>query len=142
MQSSNDAPSSRRCPDCGQAKSLEEFPRNRSMAFGRGVYCKPCHNARTRASVRRAGGARHYHLRRRYGVGASDVRLLIEKQGGLCALCETNPATQVDHDHKTGRVRGILCLHCNAGMGAFHDDPGIIERAIRYLEQHRGVTPT
>jgi hypothetical protein len=67
---------------------------------------------------------------------------MIRAQGGLCALCKTNPATQVDHDHKTGRVRGILCLHCNAGMGAFHDDPAIIERAIRYLEQHRGVTST
>lgn len=57
----------------------------------------------------------------------------IAQQGGVCAACGTAEATQVDHDHVTGRVRGILCLHCNAGMGAFRDDPRLIYQAIDYL---------
>jgi hypothetical protein len=60
---------------------------------------------------------------------------MIEAQGGLCALCRTRPATQVDHDHATGAIRGILCLLCNAGLGAFGDDPKVISSAIYYLER-------
>jgi Recombination endonuclease VII len=127
------------CPDCGEDKPLEEFPRNRNGRHGRGTYCKPCHNARNRETVRRRhGGYRHYRLKQKYGIGAAEVDALISAQGGLCALCEVRPATQVDHDHKTGKVRAILCLHCNAGMGAFKDDPDIIESAIKYLERNDG----
>jgi len=56
------------CPDCDRVKPLEEFPRNRNTPNGRAVYCKPCHNARGRAALEKVGGARTYHLKRRYGV--------------------------------------------------------------------------
>ena len=126
----------KRCPDCGEAKPLGEFPRHHNRRDGRGTYCKPCHNKRGREIKRRLyGGGRHYHLRDRYGIGAADVDQMIEAQGGLCALCRTRPATQVDHDHATGAIRGILCLLCNAGLGAFGDDPKVISSAIYYLER-------
>ena len=128
-----------RCPGCDREKPDTEFCRDRNSKTGRAFYCKGCHNERTRASVRRHGGARHYHLRQRYGVGAADVEELKRAQRGLCAVCRTAAATQVDHDHTTGKIRGILCLHCNAGMGAFEDDPGIILRAIEYLERSDGT---
>lgn len=126
-----------RCADCGLEKPEDEFPRNRRMRSGRHCYCKKCNNRRNRESLQRLfdGSSRHYHLRHRYGIAAEDVADLIEQQGGKCALCHERPATQVDHDHKTGRVRGILCLYCNAGMGAFRDDPDIIRGAIAYLRQ-------
>lgn len=75
----------------------------------------------------------------KYGISKGQVVTLIENQSGLCAVCRTAPATQVDHDHSTGKIRGILCLHCNAGMGAFEDDPSIILRAIEYLERSDGT---
>ena len=126
---------SKRCPDCAEIKALDLFPRHRSQLDGRGVYCKPCHNKRGRENKRRNGGNRHYHLKGRYGIGVAEVELMMSAQGGLCALCRTRPATQVDHDHETGAIRGILCLYCNAGLGAFRDDPRIIASAIEYLER-------
>lgn len=123
-----------KCSDCAVDKPVEEFPRNRNSRTGRGSYCKPCHNARTRANIRRLhGDTRHYHYRQRYGIGRDEVQALKESQGGLCAVCCQREATQVDHDHRTGKVRGILCLNCNAGIGALGDDPRLIYQAIDYL---------
>ena len=72
----------------------------------------------------------------KYGIGADEVDELIREQGGLCAVCRKREAKQVDHDHQTGTVRGIVCLLCNAAMGAFHDDPMLIRRAIAYVKRH------
>ncbi len=129
---------SKTCPDCRERKGIDQFPRNRNSKDGRHSYCKPCHNARGRESKQRLhGGSRHYHLRRRYGIGAWEVAQLIDALGGLCALCRERPAEQVDHDHRTGRIRGVLCGGCNAGLGQLKEDPEIIRRAIDYLKRHR-----
>ncbi len=122
-----------RCRSCGVDKPIDEFPRIRKNQPKRAPHCKPCYNARTRESVRRNGGARKYHLKAKYGLTPEQIEELKAKQGGLCAVCREAEATQVDHDHDTGRMRGILCLHCNAGMGAFRDDPRLIYQAIDYL---------
>jgi Recombination endonuclease VII len=122
------------CPDCGLEKPPGDFPRSRGRKSGRGTYCKTCHNARGRASRRLHEGNRHYHLRQRYGIGARDVNELIERQGALCAICRTRSATQVDHYHKTGKVRGALCLECNAAIGAFKDSVRLIYNAVDYLD--------
>jgi hypothetical protein len=81
---------------------------------------------------------RPYHLKRRYGITEAQFDEMVNQQGGLCAACKKRPATQVDHDHQTGRVRGILCLNCNAALGAFKDDPRIVWAAIEYLETANG----
>jgi hypothetical protein len=130
-----------RCLDCGQEKPVEDFPRNRSSGTGRGVYCKPCHNARGRETRRRLyGGSRHYHLKRRYGIGAADFDALLTEQGMLCPICLKRPAEHVDHDHKTKKVRGILCEQCNGGLGQFKDNVQTIRNAIEYLGRNRGTT--
>jgi hypothetical protein len=126
------------CPDCAEEKPLEDFPRFHRNKDGRGTYCKPCHNSRNRETITRlyGGSTRHYHLKQKYGIGAAEVERLIQHQGGVCAVCQKRPATQVDHDHVTGGIRGILCIYCNAAMGAFRDDPAVIASAIEYLESH------
>lgn len=127
-----------RCRDCGQEKEPEEFPRNRSSASGRGRYCKPCHNARGRETVKRLyGDSRHYHYKQKYGISRADYDEMLRQQLGICVICKWRPATQVDHDHKTGTVRALLCLKCNAGLGAFHDDVEAMCRAADYLEANR-----
>lgn len=126
----------KRCPDCEQLLELDEFPKNRSTRSGYGVYCKQCHNKRGRLTLSRNGGARRYHLRRRYGIEPAQMAEMIRMQGGRCASCGEKPAVHVDHDHVAGAIRGILCLTCNSGMGHFHDDPAIIRRAISYLERN------
>lgn len=124
--------------DCAVEKPLSDFPSSRNRPDGRGLYCKPCHNARSRDTRQRLyGGGRHYHLRRRYGIGADEVAGMVEAQGGVCAICLEGKAEHVDHDHLTGSVRGILCFNCNGGLGQFRDRADVMERAIVYL---RGTT--
>lgn len=121
------------CPDCQQTRPLEDFPRNRSMSDGRGGYCKPCHNKRGRETkLRLYGGTREYHLRHRYGIGQAEVDAMIGAQGGTCAVCAGKPE-HVDHDHKTGQVRGVLCFLCNQALGNVRDDPAVLTGLIRYL---------
>jgi hypothetical protein len=128
----------KRCPDCGIDKPLAEFPRNKNYSDGRHSYCKPCHNARGKESKQRLhGGSRHYHLVRRYGIGAHQVEAMIRVQGGRCAICKTEPAVHVDHDHDSGLIRGVLCFNCNGGLGQFKDDPRNLTRALAYLEGAR-----
>jgi hypothetical protein len=125
----------KRCPDCGQYKPLSEFPRNRRMRDGRHAYCKPCHNARGKETKQRLyGGSRHYHLKRRYGIGAAEFDELVRQQADACPICEKVGPEHVDHDHVTGRVRGILCFNCNGGLGQFGDDTERLARAQLYLE--------
>jgi hypothetical protein len=125
----------KRCADCREWKPLEEFPSNRNYKDGRHPYCKPCHNARSKESTQRLyGGSRHYHLKRRYGIGAAEVDELIRLQAGVCPICARENPEHVDHDHKSGKVRGILCFNCNGGLGQFSDNTERLVNAIDYVE--------
>ena len=125
------------CPDCDAVKPLAEFPRTRASRSGAYTYCKPCHNIRGRAARDKVGGSRTYHLKRRYGITAEEADEMLAEQGGLCAICRTEPAAHVDHDHDTGGVRELLCFNCNGGLGQFRDDPEVLRAAAEYVERHR-----
>jgi hypothetical protein len=103
---------------------------------GRHTNCKPCHNARGRATLEKLGGSRSYHLKRRYGITAAEADALLESQGGVCAICKAAPAAHVDHDHATGAVRALLCFNCNGGLGQFRDDPKLLHAAAYYVAFH------
>ena len=60
---------------------------------------------------------------------------MIEAQGGTCATCDAKPE-HVDHDHRTGKVRGVLCFNCNQALGNVRDDPTTLQELTRYLRQH------
>lgn len=85
---------------------------------------------RNRAKVREV--QRRYELKQ-YGLTLEDERGMFRRQGGLCAICRARPAKAVDHDHATGRVRGLLCGPCNRGLGLFHDQKEVLRRALEYL---------
>jgi hypothetical protein len=122
------------CPRCQQVLSRDAFGRNRSTFDGLTAYCRSCHNTVTKENLaRRDGGSRDYHLRRRYGISAAEVDAMIEAQGGVCAACKTDEPVHVDHDHKTGRVRGILCFLCNQALGNVRDDMRRLQSLIDYL---------
>lgn len=122
------------CPGCGSSKPLDDFCKNRSTGDGLAAYCKSCHNERNRATRARSGGSRNSHLIRRYQLSAEEVEKMIAAQGGLCASCREDPATQVDHDHETGKVRGVLCDGCNGGIALFDEDIDLLRRAYLYLD--------
>jgi hypothetical protein len=134
QQHFDELPPLKRCPDCGDSKPLDDLPRNKATHDGRAVYCKPCHNARGRETVERLyGGSRHYHLKRRYGIGADDFDRLVAEQGGVCAICGREDPEHVDHSHDTGEVRGILCFNCNGGLGQFRDSVDTLQAAVSDL---------
>lgn len=123
------------CPDCESAKPFEAFARTTASASGYHSYCRPCHNQRGQETRQRLyGGSRHYHSKRRYGIGADEVDALIAEQGGVCAICGVAEPAHVDHDHLTGTVRGVLCFNCNGGLGQFRDRVDVMRKAITYLE--------
>jgi hypothetical protein len=79
-----------------------------------------------------------------YGLTPEAYFVLRMVQGNKCAICGKLPIStgnrqrlHVDHDHVTGRVRGLLCPDCNRGLGSFHDNPGFLTQAAAYLR--RGV---
>ena len=65
---------------------------------------------------------------------------MLDQQGGVCAICNMeHESYHVDHDHVTGRIRGILCFKCNNALGLFQDDPDRLQAALGYLAEMSGV---
>lgn len=90
------------------------------------------------------GGRRAWRIQYAYGLSLEQFEALLAAQGGRCAICRTDTPPgegrkgvwNVDHCHKTGAVRGILCAWCNSGLGYMRDDPEALRNAIAYLELH------
>lgn len=72
---------------------------------------------------------------RKYGITPEDYDQMFEVQQGLCAICAeaSDLRLHIDHDHETGKVRGLLCARCNPALGAFRDSPVLLQAAIDYL---------
>lgn len=84
-------------------------------------------------------------LRRKYGITIQQYHEMLIAQGGVCAICgkaESNEirgkvlSLAVDHDHKTGAVRELLCSSCNTALGLLNDDPALLSAAKAYLAKH------
>lgn len=78
---------------------------------------------------------------RLYGITLDQYHAMLEQQGERCAICQrvikpVGRSTHIDHDHATGKVRGLLCEQCNAGLGQFKDRPEVLRAAATYLERH------
>ncbi|WP_322985916.1 endonuclease VII domain-containing protein [Streptomyces sp. S584] len=112
------------CRTCGEVKPHSEWHRNSTATDGLATRCKAC-----KAIQGRAG-----HLKRHYGMTEAQCEAMVSSQSGVCTICLAAPAVHVDHCHKTGRVRGVLCFNCNSAIGKLGDDPDSLRRAIAYLE--------
>ena len=88
---------------------------------------------------------RAWHLKTTYKMSEEDFERMKAKQNGACAVClTTEPLTRsgvfaIDHDHRTGAVRGLLCMQCNVALGAVKDRIDILERLIEYLRRSGGA---
>jgi hypothetical protein len=141
----------RTCTVCNKAKPLTEFFRDRSKKHGYQARCKPC-KARKFREWRKANPEynrnrywsnrdyeRQRHLVRKYGVTFDDYGRMLRAQLGCCAICHRPEPERrmldVDHDHETGRVRGLLCTSCNRVLGHAGDSAQQLRAAADYLDR-------
>jgi hypothetical protein len=82
---------------------------------------------------------RKSHLKRKYGLTLEVYDAMLASQGGGCAICGNPNADNVDHDHATGKVRGILCFNCNIAVGQMEDDEDRLAAAMAYLSRNDGL---
>jgi hypothetical protein len=76
-------------------------------------------------------------LKYKYGLSLETFRALVQAQEGVCAICGARPAVAVDHDHVTGRIRGILCKQCNLAIGLIGESMSTLKNAMEYLKKYR-----
>ena len=82
---------------------------------------------------------RELHLQRKYGLSYDEYHAMLDAQNNECAICgyefgQKKGDIHVDHDHKTGDVRGLLCTHCNRGLGFFKDNAESLINAANYIK--------
>ena len=132
------------CLMCRETKEFTQFSLHKGCIGGRNTRCKSCRNQEVRC---KSGGMLGHNLLR-YWPNLSAVEAIAEYerlhqlQSGLCAICR-GPETiknhlgirrlAVDHDHKTGKIRGLLCSHCNTAIGKFKDKVEYLIAAAIYL---------
>lgn len=85
---------------------------------------------------------RKWNLKTRFKITIEDYNIMFNKQDGCCAICNKhqtffNKRFAVDHDHKTGQIRGLLCDACNLGLGKFDDNVDNLINAIKYLQENK-----
>lgn len=94
--------------------------------------------------------AKNAHLKRKFNISIEDYNKMLTDQNGTCAICSL-PETKkhhkgkvadlaVDHCHKSGKVRGLLCWTCNASLGKFKDSTELLQKAIDYLNKTKEAT--
>jgi hypothetical protein len=119
------APEGRKyCRRREEIKPHSAWDRNRTASDGLSTAWEACRAIEERAS----------HLKRHYGLTEAERDEMAASRMGLCVICPKAPAVHVDHCHKTGKVRGVLCFNCNSAIGKLGDDPDAVRRAAAYLE--------
>jgi hypothetical protein len=143
------------CPRCKTIKLLEEFNRGRLSSHVQ-CYCKECEGkigsaydkkhsgrCRERHRINHHKTGRWNKLLKKHGLTKADWDAMLLAQDHKCAVCgRTDPVGNVgwhlDHDHLTGKVRGIVCLNCNSALGFVDDSVETLKRLIAYLEKYGG----
>jgi len=142
----------KKCNKCGEIKNLSDFASDRSREDGKSYYCKTCDNKKVRNYYHRnkeriirkrkenPDYERDKQYKSRYGITVIEYENILSCQNGVCAVCGKPPDKRrlcIDHDHKTGAVRGLLCRECNTSLGNTNDDIGILQKLINYLERKK-----
>ena len=132
------------CSKCKEIKLVAMFYTDKYQKSGLTCWCKECHR-KSSASYRKNNPnkskerIREWWLQTQYGLSPEEYDYLWDEQEGKCAICrgkcKTGRALAVDHCHKTGRVRGLLCKNCNSGIGFLCDTYTGVERALNYLKR-------
>ena len=133
----------KKCSKCKQTypATLKFFYRHSNRKDGFDSWCKGCKKDYDKI---------HYKIKK-FNISLDQYKKMLKEQDGRCLICGRdfddiyrNPkqnhiyyTPRIDHDHKTGKVRGILCHHCNTALGSFYENPLILVRAIKYLKENK-----
>ena len=124
------------CGGCKEEKPVSEFYKNKSRKGGFSYHCRVCHkeNQKNFPPVNKEK-KRGYNLKFNYGISTEQFQKMLSEQNGCCKICNrASEKLHVDHCHKTGGVRGLLCVSCNRTLGLFKDSAELLIRAAEYLE--------
>lgn len=133
----------KQCKKCNIPKQLTEFRYNTKGKYSwYENICKKCNI--TKVSERRKLFPRIHknsNLLRKFNITIDDFDNMLKQQNKKCYLCNVTHDSEkfglrVDHSHKTGKVRKLLCDNCNKGLGHFKDSQTILQSAIDYLDKH------
>jgi len=136
------------CNRCNETKPATEFYKDSGISDGRATICKNCRD-KTTLKYRRSNSikvknrtdkynAKHYHKLRlqRYKITPEEHQKMLIEQNNCCKICGEKPKGKrplaIDHCHKTGKVRGLLCYRCNTSI-AILDNPNLLAKAESYL---------
>jgi hypothetical protein len=144
------------CKGCGLPKSVESFDRHPTMVGGRINFCRRCEQSKAlirnrlnkdkinqqQRERRKKNPCRMkgYDLKKNYGMSINDWNNMFEKQHGCCAICgkesyQFKKPLQVDYNHKSNKVRKLLCVRCNTAVGII-EDKEFRDRITKYLEDN------
>ena len=125
------------CTRCKVEKSLDSFNKRKDSKDGLQYFCKECKEVLNKETYC-PDKAANLSLKSKFGMTLEDYDTMLEQQEGCCKVCGTDePGGQgrfhVDHNHTTGKVRGLLCSGCNKGLGHLQDSPDVLLKALAYL---------
>lgn len=143
------------CTGCSVEKPFNAFEKRKAGKYGLHSQCKTCRSVKRKERYEaqrddilkkqneyRAEKThpREYWLKKDYGITQDDFEHISEQQNHVCAICggvePKRKYLSVDHCHKSGKVRGLLCNTCNRAIGLFKDDIQVIQKAAEYLKEH------
>ncbi len=132
----------RTCTRCKKTKPVGEFYVYKARKIQR--VCKECDKAHRRKAarkyrVRETTAQRKWQIKNTYGLTLEQYDQMFEEQSGVCKTCgkvnRDGRRLYIDHNHETGKVRGLLCHRCNSLLGFVKDDTAILQNIIAYLKE-------
>lgn len=132
------------CTRCHQEKDLTSFNKTAASKDGHAWHCRQCNSA---AGAKRREltpwKAAEASLRKAYGIGLEQKFQMYLNQNGKCSICanlfESLSAAYVDHSHKTGAVRDLLCIRCNFAVGLVKENFDVALKLAKYVQHHTGA---
>lgn len=138
--------STKKCSKCKTSKGTHEFGNRSASKDGLTAKCSLCLSAKAiQNRSTKSDKKRGYNLKSRFDISIEDYNVIFLKQGGKCAICIKSESSKdkegkikwlsTDHNHKTGKIRGLLCYSCNTGLGKLGDSVKTLRSAIKYLNK-------
>ena len=137
------------CTGCGEWKLSSDFYKCPKSPGGHRSACKSCSVAygrkrRLADRDRVTNIRRKSHIKIKYGISIEQYNQMLERQNGKCQICfcvfdlrgSQRTMPHIDHDHSTGKVRGLLCHGCNSAIGYAREDIDLLVNCIKYLRKH------